>query len=342
MHEYSLCEGYIHLFIKASNIMIRILVLVVLFLNIGCVAQARQYPYDFLPENQSPQYMGVQIHQSLRVNLSSSFGRLTELSGIAWDHDDAVLYAVTDAGFLYHLKLNLSGTTISNVTVGASYQLKDMQGKVFSSGYADAEGLSILNANNGIRGDAELLISFEGKPRVVRFDRTGYSITSVRLPSFLEDYNNYRHPNKALESVMLHPRWGVITASELPLKERREKQQVLYAEGGQQWLFEAKSAKKSSVTGLLNLPDDNVLVLERAWAGFIAPLVISLRKVDIATCRHGTLCNVQDLAVFSSNEGWLVDNFEGLASLGGNRYLMVSDDNKSPLQSTVFILFGIL
>jgi len=69
--------------------------------------------------------------------------------------------------------------------------------------------------------------------------------------------------------------------------------------------------------------------------------VVSLRQVMLNQCDKFSHCKTRDLAVFNSGEGWNIDNFEGLTHLGGNRYLMVSDDNKNPLQQTLLVMFEI-
>ena len=48
------------------------------------------------------------------------------------------------------------------------------------------------------------------------------------------------------------------------------------------------------------------------------------------------------MAVFDTSQGWLLDNFEGLARHREQRFFMVSDDNRSALQSTLLVYFELL
>ena len=48
------------------------------------------------------------------------------------------------------------------------------------------------------------------------------------------------------------------------------------------------------------------------------------------------------IASFNGADGWLLDNFEGLTHIRDNQYLIVSDNNKSLFQKTIFMLFEIL
>jgi hypothetical protein len=82
-------------------------------------------------------------------------------------------------------------------------------------------------------------------------------------------------------------------------------------------------------------------VLERAWAGIKKALVISLSEIDLDHCGGKKQCSVKRIAIFSSEDGWLLDNFEGLAHYKNGNYFMVSDDNESAFQSTLLILFQI-
>jgi len=141
---------------------------------------------------------------------------------------------------------------------------------------------------------------------------------------------------------MTHSQYGIITAPELPLKKKSQKKQTLYSINGKEWHFKPTGTKNSSITALETLPNGNILILERAYNGILSPIIISLRELKIDQCNKKELCKTELLAAFDSSEGWLVDNFEGLTHIRDNLYLMVSDNNKNPLQKTIFVLFEIL
>ncbi len=302
------------------------------------------YPYLLAPDNYSSKnYMGIRLLDSVGLRLKTSTGEdIAELSGLAWDEDEQLLYAVSDEGILHHLQLTIKDEQIKGVRVVKSIALKNKKGKPYSGKKSDSEGLTVINSRNGIRDDSRLFISFEGKPRVIQFSPSGEHLGKVKLPEKLKDKHNYRGRNKALESITFHPAKGLLTAAEYPLRERGMKEQVLYAVNGQEYHFRAAEAKKSAVTGLTTLPNGNILVLERAWAGIQNPIVISLREVEINDCNTSQECPVRDLAIISSAEGWYTDNFEGVTHFQGNRFFMVSDDNESSLQSTVLVFFEVL
>jgi hypothetical protein len=93
------------------------------------------------------------------------------------------------------------------------------------------------------------------------------------------------------------------------------------------------------------MDDGNLLVLERAYGGLINPIVITLKKVFLKGCRKRRkkkrICKSEVLAQFNSNNGWHIDNFEGLAKVGKSRYVMVSDDNDNFYQRTLLVYFEV-
>jgi len=261
---------------------------------------------------------------------------LSELSGLAWDEDEQLLYAVSDRGRLFHFQLRIEGDELLAVTPVFAAGLVDAKDKPVRA--RDSEGLEVLNANNGKKGDSQLVVSFEHGPRLLRMSPQGKQIGEERIHKTLQDRKRYREPNAMLESVVQHPRYGLITAPERPLKGQPDNLHTVFS-AKQQWSFMAYPAANSSITGLEVLPDGALLVLERAWSGILNPMVISLRRVDLAACSKSGACQAQDLAVYSSI--FSVDNMEGLTHIRGNLYLMVSDDGQRDLLRTLLTLFRV-
>ncbi len=265
--------------------------------------------------------------------------KISELSGLAWDKDEQLLYAISDKGHIFHFRLALDGNRLVAVDPVYAANLTDIAGEQVKKGRRDSEGLTLLKADNGKRGDTQLVIAFEGAPRLIRFTPEGRAIKNIEVPAALQDKRAYQHGNESLESVTFHPRYGFITAPEQPLKGQPPNLHTLYSTKGQRWSFMAYPAKNSGISGLETLPNGNLLILERAWSGLFSPLVISLRYLDFKQCSKSGACEVQNLKVLSNY--LLVDNFEGLTRVEGNQYLMVSDDGDEEFLSTTLTLFTI-
>jgi len=265
--------------------------------------------------------------------------RLSGLSALAWDEDDNLLYALSDHGVLFHLRPIFRNGQLVDVTLRHVAPLIDPRTrKPVKWRRSDSEGLDILNGRNGHKGDAELVVSFEGDPRIARYRPDGQFIADIPLSGPLRDINNYRY-NKMLEAVCIHPREGVLTAPEETLNGETGTAR-LYRTDGSSWRF---APSRGGIVALECLPDGDVLVMERDFSKFSLRWTVTLRLLHLpAGTPADTLLADERVAVLDSAQGLRIDNFEGLARHHGNRFFMVSDDNDVFLQRTLLMYFEIV
>ncbi|CDH47609.1 MAG: esterase-like activity of phytase family protein [Candidatus Competibacteraceae bacterium] len=290
-------------------------------------------------------YAGIRLLGALRLSSSEINGlRLCGLSGLAWDEGAGLLYAISDQGALFHLRPVFDDQGyLAGARSIAAYPLQDASGKPLRTPFDDSEGLAIRNGDHQIQGDTELLISFEVKPRVVRYSTKGEWRGEESLPAVLRDIRNYRDPNQALEAVTLDPRWGVLVGTETPLRNDPSGQIRIFTSSGRFWIYPLGSAPSSALVAMEALPDGSLLTLERAFVAPLRPLVISLRRTELPVLgTAGVPLKVTDIAVFDSSQGWLLDNFEGLTRYRDQRFFMVSDDNCNSWQTTLLVYFELL
>lgn len=286
-------------------------------------------------------FMGIRLMGALRLPPVSVEGQpIHQLSGLAWDEDAGLLYAVADKGALFHFRVTFENGVLKDAQPVAAYALQDAAGKPLRPPFTDAEGLALRSGANGVAGDGELLVSFEIKPRLVRYSPTGQWRGEELLPAPLQNTRNYSNVNQALESVTIHPRWGVLTAPERPLRVGPPGYTPIYALDGRYWLYPLYPAPNSSLVALEALPDGSLLTLERAFVSVLRPLVISLRRVRLPDGPEPL--QVENVAVLDTSQGWLLDNFEGLAQRDERHFFMVSDDNSNALQNTLLAYFELL
>ncbi len=168
-------------------------------------------------------------------------------------------------------------------------------------------------------------------------------LAKLSIPKALQKNKNYRDNNKMLESVVNHPKYGVLTAAEFPFRKDSMKAQTVYATSKfseqKAWHFPASKAKNSAITDMEVLANGDLLIMERAFSNPFVPIVMNLRRLKLNKCDKKGHCKIENIARFSSADGWRLDNFEGLTHIKGNQYLAVSDNNKNPLQNTIFVLF---
>ncbi len=262
--------------------------------------------------------------------------KFSEISDLAYDASTHRLYMVSDEGvlFVFHARF---GKKIEVLEPLKAVPLLKKGGKSFKKWRRDSEGMTL-------DGRKRLLISFEGKPKIGWFhknsNKIGQRIKKYTLPKILRSSKHYRSKNKSLEALAWHPRYGVLTVAEWPLKRDDKKRQTVYALNGKQWHFKAEPEPRSAVSAIEVTDDGNLLVIERSFTGLLDPFVVTLKKVYLNRCNKGW-CHSEVLLKMDSHKGWDVDNFEGLAKVGKHRYVMISDDNDNFFQKTLLIYFEV-
>lgn len=287
-------------------------------------------------------FMQVRLRGVLRL-MPVTLDGLTvhELSGLAWDADEGLLYAISDDGFIVHLRPAFAAGVLHSVSLAAAYPLLNPDGRPVAGEFRDSEGLTARNTRNGIRGDAELIISFEVVPRLARYTPAGLFVAAVPLPPPISMRSAYTGNNNELEALTEAPGLGLITAPERPLKSGDQNTIPLYSLSGQVWHYVPVDPRYSALVGLETMPDGDLLVLERRYASVFRPLIYSLRRMRLsADPRREPV--ITDVVRFDTSRGWAIDNFESVAWHEGSHYFMVSDDNRSLIQKTLLLYIEIL
>ena len=300
--------------------------------------EAGVFSVDIAPPHQNNDSMGIRILDQKRLSFDKIQGnKFAELSDLAYHAKTKILYIVSDKGKLFAFNAQFSNT-IALLEPLSSTLLKNKKGQALRSWKRDGEGLAL-------DGKGRLLISFEGQAKIGWFHKNskkyGNLIRKYTLPRKLQNTKNYRSKNKSLESLAWHKRYGILTATEWPLKKNDKKQHTVYALSGKEWHFKAEPESKSSLVAMEVMDDGNLLVIERSYTGLMNPFIITLKKVYIQNCKT-KMCKTEILVKMNNHKGWDIDNFEGLAKVGKNRYVMISDDNNNFFQKTLLIYFEVL
>lgn len=281
----------------------------------------------------------LEVLDSMEIPVEGANGvRISELSGLAWDEDEQLLYAVSDGGVLHHFRVRVEGTRITELQPLVSVPIAATEGEVSGGSVTNAEGLTALNDDNSKRSDTELLIAFEDGPAIVRFSPQGKRIADIALPGSLGDEKQYSKKNSRLEAVAFDTRHGMLTAPERPLKGQPEERHTLYAADGTTWSFKAFQPD-SRLKAIQKLPDGNLLILERTREEKGGASTARIRYLDFAACSPERECHLAELA--ATPDTILVNNFEGLARLSDDLFLMVTDMTKKDAEPTTFVLFKV-
>jgi hypothetical protein len=310
-----------------------------LFLCWTLLLSGGSYHTDIRPPSgqKEPLYPALRLLDQRVLSYSRIDGlKFSEISDLAYDRKHEHLYMLSDEGNLFVFQARF-GEKIELLKPIRSATVTKKRGKPFKKWRKDSEGMTL-------DGRGRLLISFEGKAKIGWFhknsERIGQRIRKYKIPSLLRNSQNYRSKNKSLEALAWHPKYGVLTVAEWPLKRDDKKRQTVYSLQGKKWHFKAEPELRSAVSAIEVMDDGNLLVLERSYTGLMNPFVITLKKVYLNRCKKGW-CQTKILAKMDSHKGWDVDNFEGLARVAPHRYVMVSDDNDNFFQKTLLIYFEV-
>ena len=277
-------------------------------------------------------FMGVELLGSLAL---SGHVALAELSALAWDEDEAMLFALSDRGWLLHLQPQFESDRLVQVQLLAVQPLLDARGQPLAGAWRDAEGMTLENGHNGIAGDSRLLISFERHHRIELYQPDGRLIRTLPLPPPLLQPGRKPRGNRGLEAITLHPTLGLMTGPEYP------------AQGGDHYLVNQHrlwrfnpAEPKGALVALEAMPNGDLVMLQRAFSSLLEPWVISLVRIPAVDLEHEQL-TPQPVARFDSSEGWLLQNVEGLSHHHNGRFFLVSDDGNRPWAQTQLIYLRI-
>ncbi len=252
------------------------------------------------------------------------------VSDLTYDRKNHKLYMIGDRGYLYSFYAKF-GKKIEKLKYLNAFHIRTFNNKIL---HPDIEGLT--HNNKG-----ELIASFERYPRVKKIARDGRLILNYKIPRKLQNRRIYKNRNSIFEAVAYHPKYGILVASEYPINRDKNVNQTIYSLSGEEWHFKAQPYPNSAVTALEIMSDGNILVLERAYRGLAYPIYITLKKVYLDRCDRYRNCKSEVLEIFNSDNGGGYNNFEGLARVGRDRYVMVSDNNGHFFLSTIIIYFKI-
>jgi hypothetical protein len=268
-------------------------------------------------------YMSIKILDTKEIKFKNKIA-FTEISDLAYKNDR--LFAVGDKGVLYELDIIIHNDKITKLKLLSATKLKDKSGKKLKKKYRDSEGLVFV--------DDKLAISFEGKERVDLYDLNALAINSLPIHKKLQKKKDYQGKNKGLEAVAYNKKYGIITAPERPLKDKKTHR--IYSQD-KIWKFEAEG----SISAMQFMGENRLLVLLRELNHFTRQRVIRLVELNLKKCPKSK-CKARVIVKMDSSDGWNLDNFEGLTKLGKNQFLMISDDNDSIFQKTLLVLFEIV
>ncbi len=257
--------------------------------------------------------------------------KFTEISDIAYDKKSDLFYALSDRGRIFKLKIDIKDKKIAKIRYLDAKKLTNRHNKPLSKKKRDSEGMAIV-------GD-EIWISFEGRDRILVYDKDFRYKREVKLPKVLKNMVKRDYSGTGFEALTYSKKYGFITAREVPFDEEPKGCHTIFSKDGVICRFK-RDKYKSSLTEFEMMDDGNLLALFRKFSLKKLKFHISLKKIYIASAINGT-CKTKELFHLDLFNDGYVDNYEGLTHYKGNMYMMISDDNNNIFQKTYLRLFEI-
>ncbi|MCK5499236.1 MAG: esterase-like activity of phytase family protein, partial [Gammaproteobacteria bacterium] len=106
-----------------------------------------EYPAMSIQDVQGDELIHVEAVAELS-NITINGSKVSELSDLAWDSDEQLLYALSDNGHLLSFKPVFSDNKLDDLLMVNGIALHDEKGKKLRWKNSDSEGLTLINSNN--------------------------------------------------------------------------------------------------------------------------------------------------------------------------------------------------
>ncbi len=265
-------------------------------------------------------------------------------SGLVLDDDAKSFLSISDTGVWMMGELAYDGAHPVGMTNARLGPLLDPSGSPLKRGRdRDSESIAL---ESGTLHRGSVLIGFEEKHRIERFDLTPEGITTDRGSVKLPPGAKRMRPNQGLEALTVmkggHYKGSIIAFSERLYDFSRNHTGWLWTDAGPQTIH-LKNIGDYDVTDVSSLDDGTLFVLERRF-NWVEGVKMRLRRIAPDELAPGRTLEGETLIEADLNDN--IDNMEGLAAtrLASGEVLitMISDDNFNHFfQRTVLLQFSV-
>lgn len=251
--------------------------------------------------------------------------KLGEFSALVRAPDGDGVIAISDRGYLAHLKVEITDGRLTGIQPVSAHVLTGPDGTMRDHGF-NPEGAALLD-------DGMIGIVSEDGPRLAVFDATGQWLRDEPLPEALRSVAR----KDGIESLAWTSAAGFIAMTEEPQQGPRDIHHLHSTLAGST-SFDSGAGESVSIKGL-ETAGDQLFILERTRNKAAGTLTPFLRIMNLTACLGQQECETQQLPI--PVEGVTDADFEGLAALDDNTFLMVSDDKIGSDLRSVFALFRV-
>jgi Esterase-like activity of phytase len=258
---------------------------------------------------------------------------LDEISGLAWDADDRLLYAVSDEGKLFHISFEGGIGPGMKAAVIRTVKLRG------GGGFRNAEGIETINGANGIKGDGRLLVAFEDGPALQVHAPDGSLLEVLAVPEPLRDASQYQTQNDGIEALAIDPVHGVLVAPELPLQGHSPDDHTIYGLRGKNFHYlrmRGAQAPTGRIKAIAATPGGRLYVLERHRDDTSLEYVSVIRR--IGNCGEAATSHCEALTLADPARVLHGLPYEGMSFLDESTAVIAADIKKSEGQTILVVV----
>jgi hypothetical protein len=275
------------------------------------------------------------------LELSAQDRRFGQFSGLRFLSPGGAFIGVADHGYWFRGRIERDGDHVPVRVSDFSLQpMVDASGDVVDAKEdKDAEGLDV---HDGIA-----TVAFERDARIVEYAIGPDGMAGpLREIDFLVPRYELRY-NQGFETVARAPDGGHLDGARIVVAERSiDTEGNIFAaivEGPQRGIFKVRRSDDFDVTDGAFLPDGDLLLLERRFS-VAQGVAMRLRRIEAASLVPGAV--VDGTVLMQADLAYRIDNMEALdiwqREDGAAIVSLVSDDNQSFLQRTIYLEFRLI
>jgi hypothetical protein len=270
--------------------------------------------------------------------LSSPDKRFGGLSDLIVSAEGSRLLAVADTSYWFKASLTYdSRGDLSGLANTVMTSMRGLDGKPLKGKAGDAEGLT---ADVPGQPDGIVFVSFEGDSRIWRYD-VSKSLSAVPSEIPIGDWAKTLPGNGGMEALVRLPSGGLLALSE-------------YGESPGGGFIGAIENRGTEILSVVERPPfrstsaavsgDDILLLERRFS-MLGGMGTGIRRIPLRIVQGGARLDGEVIADLSYQDA-NIDNMEGIAVRTGPKgetlIYLISDDNYSPLQRTMLLMFELV
>jgi hypothetical protein len=265
-------------------------------------------------------------------------------SDLAVSADGSELLAISDEAHWLRARLSYDANgDLSGINSAEIAPMLNEAGRPMRDKEGDAEGLTLEHPHD-LHGT--VIVSFERNVRVWRYDLSkGLDAKPANVP--IGDWVRPLHDNQQLEAITLWKPDTLLAFAETKVHAGDDLLAAFEAYPGDgkphTRMLSVVPHDPFAVTGVANAPDGGIFLLERRFS-LVGGGGMELRHIGASELHEGARIEGEVLANLAMQDA-NIDNMEGVAvreGPNGETFLyLISDDNYSPLQRTVLLMFEV-